>query len=136
MKAREFMEQVRKAEKELLIIGAKRRHYADLMLSIGANTSSAVISKPTGASKTEMAAIGLVEMDALLAEKEKEYASLVRKAEELIGKLDQENFRNILNYKYLCNMSWKSIRDQMGYKDEKSAYRCNGYALRELQKVM
>ena len=75
MKAREFMEQVRKAEKELLIIGAKRRHYADLMLSIGANTSSAVISKPTGASKTEMAAIGLVEMDALLAEKEKEYST-------------------------------------------------------------
>lgn len=136
MQAKEFMCSVQRAEKELLAISAKRRHYEDLMLSIGANTGKAVISKPTGASKTEMAAIGIWEMTKLLDEKEKEYCALVKKAEELIAKIKQDKFRDVLTYRYLCNHSWKTIRDEMDYKDEKSVYRCHGYALKELQKVM
>lgn len=136
MTAKEFMVQVQKAEKELLVISAKKRHYLDLMQSIGAKISGTVVQTSNGASKTETAAIGLYEMTKLLEEKEKEYVELIKKAEELIAKLKQEKFRDILTYKYLCNWSWKSIRDQLDYKDEKSVYRCHGYALRELQKLM
>ena len=136
MKAKEFMEQVRKAEKELLVISAKRRHYMDLMMSIGVNTSGNVNAKPSGASKTETAAIGLVEMENQLSEKEKEYTAMVKKAEGLIAKISHEKFRQVLTFKYLCDWSWRSIRDELGYKDEKSVYRCHGYALKELQKVM
>ena len=136
MQAREFMEQVQKAEKELHIIGAKRRQYEDLMMAIGMKVKTVVISKSGNTSKTETAAIGLLEMTEQLADKEREYTALVKRAEELIGKLKQDNFQKVLTYKYLCNMSWKSIRDEMGYKDEKSVYRCHGYALRELQKIM
>lgn len=136
MTAKEYMQQVRKAEVELKAISAKKRHYLDLMQSIGAKMSSTVVQTSGNSSKTETAAIGLYEMTKLLDEKEKEYVQTVKKAEETIAKIKQENFRQILTLRYICGWSWKSIRDEMGYKDEKSTYRCHGYALRELQKVM
>ena len=136
MQAKDFMLSVRTAEKELKRISAKKRHYADLAMSIGAKIRVVVVDKTDNGSKTETAAIGLAEMQELLDKLEKEYVSLVKKAEDLIAKLPQEKFRDILTYKYLCDWSWKSIRDQLGYKDEKSVYRCHGYALKELQKVM
>ena len=138
MQAKEFMAQVQRAEKELVSISAKRRHYLDLMMSIGvkAITSDKVSTQPSGSSKTETAAIGLIEMESQLAEKEREYTALVKKAEALIAKLSQEKFRQVLTFRYLCDWSWRSIRDELGYKDEKSVYRCHGFALKELQKVM
>ena len=136
MQAKEFLIQVQRAERELLVISAKKRHYADLAQSIGAKISGMVVQTSGNSSKTETAAIGLYEMTKLLDEKEKEYAELVKKAEETIAKVKQEKFRLILTYKYLCNWSWASIRDELGYKDKKSVFRCHGYALRELQKVM
>ena len=136
MTAKEFMERVRKAESELLAISAKKRHYLDLIQAIGAKMSSTVVQGSNTSSKTETAALGLYEMTKLLEEKEKEYVEIVKKAEEALAKIKQEKFRDILTYRYLCRWSWKSIRDQMGYKDEKSVYRCHGYALKELQKVM
>lgn len=136
MTAKEFLSKVQRAERELKLINAKKQHYNDLICSIGANMGKAVIIKPTGASKTETAAVGLVFLNERLLEKEKEYTALVVKAEELIGKIKQDKFREILTRRYLCGESWKTIRDVMDYKDEKSVYRCHGYALRELQKIM
>lgn len=138
MTAKEFLAQVQRAEKELIAISAKRRHYLDLMMNIGvkAITSDKVSTTPSGASKTETAAIGLVEMEGQLAEKEREYTALIKKAEGLIGKLSQEKFRQVLTFRYLCDWSWRSIRDELGYKDEKSVFRCHGYALKELQRMM
>lgn len=136
MTAREFLLSVRKAEHELILIRDRRRHYEDLIVSIGANMGKAVIDKPSGGSKTETAALGLVWLAEQLATKEKEYVALIKKAEGLIEKLPQEKFRDILTRRYLNGESWKTIRDKMDYKDEKSVYRCHGYALREFQKVM
>lgn len=136
MKAKDFMLQVQEAEEELKLVAAKRRHFQDVMLSIGAKMSSTAVHASNNASKTETAAIGLWETTKLLEEKEQEYVAMIKKAEELIAKLKQKKFRQVLTYRYMCNWSWKSIRDQMDYKDEKSVYRCHGYALKELQKLM
>jgi hypothetical protein len=130
------MLQVQEAEEELKLVAAKRRHFQDVMLSIGAKMSSTAVHASNNASKTEIAAIGLWETTKLLEEKEHEYVAMIKKAEELIAKLKQKKFRQVLTYRYLCNWSWKSIRDQMDYKDEKSVYRCHGYALKELQKLL
>lgn len=136
MKAREFLLSVLRAERELKLISDRRRHYEDLIVAIGANTGKAVIGKPSGASKVETAAIGLVWLTEQLAVKEKEYVALVQRAEKLIGSLKQDKFREVLTKRYLADKSWKIIRDEMDYKDEKSVFACHRYALRELQKLM
>ena len=109
----------------------------DLIEAIGSNMAKAVVVKTSGnSSKTETAAIGLIEFTDKLAEKEKEYVAMIQKAEKLIDNIKQDKFREVLKRRYLAGESWKTIRDEMGYKDEKSVFRCHGYALRELQKVM
>ena len=136
MTAKEFLLSVQRAERELKLIADKRRHYEDLINSIGSHMSMAVVQRSGNSSKTEAAAVGLVDFTASLVKKEQEYVALIKKAEALIDKLEQEKFKAVLTKRYLCSKSWKTIRDEMDYKDEKSVFRCHGYALRELQKVM
>ena len=137
MTARDFLLSVQRAERELLLISDRRQHYEDLILAIGANMGKPYTGKPSGVSaKTETAAIGLVYLADQLRKQEEEYTALICKAEKLIGKLKQDKFREILTRRYLNNESWKTIRDKMEYKDEKSVYRCHGYALKEMQKIM
>ena len=134
MTAKEYMEQVRRAEEELVLIARKRSHYIDLMLSMGVK-SGPVVKSSGGTSRTEAAGIGLVDLMADAEDKIKEYTTLVQEAEKLIAQIPQERFRQILTYKYLCGLPPKEIQKEMEFKDEKSVYRCNGYALQELQKV-
>ena len=136
MQAKDFLLSVRKAETELISVAAQREHYEDMMQAIGAKINTVVVSRSMNTSKTEVAAIGLAELVELLRAKEMEYTGLIQKANELIGKMNQEKFRQVLTLRYLARKSWKTIRDMMDYKDEKSVYRCHGYALKELQKFM
>lgn len=134
MRAKEFMQGVEKAEKQLLALSAHKRHLQELATSLSVNLTG-MPGKKGPSSKVENA-VTIVDLTRELEQKEKEYTALVVKAKKLIEKIPQENFQKVLTLRYLCGWSWKSIRDEMGYKDEKSVYRCHGYALRELQKVM
>ena len=136
MTAKAFLLSVQRAERELHLIVDRRRHYEDLIVAIGANTGKAVIGKPSGVSKVETAAVGLVWLAEQLKKKEEEYVKTIKKAEELIAKIPQPKFREVLTRKYLVGESWKTIRDKMDYQDEKSVYRCHGYAMKELQKLL
>ena len=135
MKAKEFMESVRKAEIELISLSSKKQHFMELATAIGVNLTG-MPGGQGGGSRVETGAIGLVDLIEQCAVKEREYVALVKKAEALIAKIPQEKFRRVLTLKYICCNSPKTIQDKMGYDDEKSANRCNGYALKELQKFM
>lgn len=135
MTAKEFMAQVRRAEVELKLIHERKRHYQELATSIGVKLTGMPSAKQ-GGSSVESGAIGLVDLAVELDKKEKEYVAIVMKAEELIAKVPQDKFRMILVLKYICGHSWKLLRDEMDYADEKSVYACHRYALRALQGVM
>lgn len=102
MKAKDYMLRVQKAENELLRIRAKKQHYADLAMSIGAKVRTVVVASVDNGSKTETAAIGLAEMQEQLERKEKEYVALVKEAEALIEGLTQERFKDVLTLRYIC----------------------------------
>lgn len=135
MQAKIFMMRVRQAEHELKLINQKRRHFVELAGSIGVS-ASAVPSKPTGASRVEAAAVSIVDLTTELDVKAAEYTKLIRKAETLIEKIPQERYRQVLTLRYLTGWSWRSISDEMDYRDPKSVYRVHGWALRELQKLL
>ena len=135
MKAKEFMESVYRAELDLIALSAKKQHFMDLATAIGVKLTG-MPGGQGGGSRVETGAIGLIDLIGECTDKEREYVSLVRKAEELIAKIPQENFRQVLTLRYIARNSWKTVRDKMGYKDEKSVFSCNRYALRELQKLL
>lgn len=136
MQAKEFMQQVQRAETELRFIAEQRQHFADLAASVGGGIAKATLDKPSGGSRVETAAIGLADLLTALDVKQREYAAIVRKAQELIAKLPQQNHRVILTMRYIMNCSWQHIGEFLHYKDPKSVYRVHGWALQELQKLL
>lgn len=135
MQAKAFMEQVRRAEAELQMIAARRQHYLELATSIS-GTGSAIGGRPSGASRVEAGAVGMVDLLAQLNASERGYVRIVRTAETLIARIPQENFRRVLTLHYLAGHDMQTVNREMGYTDKKSALRCRRYALRELQKVL
>ena len=135
MKAREFFRQVQIAEKELKILNAKLQHYEDIGLSIG-GSSGVIGNKSRGSSRVELAAIGAVDVFRALRDQQQEYMAIIARAEHVIRNIRQEKYRQILNYRYMCGWSFRSISDELKYNDPNSVYRAHGWALREAQMII
>jgi len=133
--AKDFFRQVHLAEKELKVLNAKLQHYEDIGLSMG-GTSGVIGNKQRGSSRVEMAAIGAVDVFRDLIDQQKEYTAIIARAEQVIRNISQDRYRQILNYRYICGWSFKSISDELRYNNPNSIYRAHGYALTEAQKIM
>ena len=133
--AKQFFQQVRRAETELKVLNAKLQHYEDIGFSIS-GSSGVIGNKNRGSSRVELAAIGAVDVFRQLHEQQKEYMAVIARAEQVIRAIRQEKYRQILNYRYLCGWSFKSISDELAYNDPNSVYRAHGWALHEAQMIL
>lgn len=126
---------VRSSEREIRLLEAKKRHYEDMGFSISPKLTGMPGSGQRGASKVEAAAVGMVDILSSLQEQIEKYARIIREAENLIARIPQPKYRQLLTLRYLVGLSWPSISDEMGYRDRNSVYRAHGYALIEARKV-
>jgi len=137
MRAKEFFRQVAHAERELMLIRAQIAHFSDLGTSIsGGSMDSPVVTHSRTGSRVESAAMGIYDATKELEEKAKEYLTTVQKARTVIAAIQQEKYRQILTLRYLAGWSYKSISDELRYKDDKSVYRAHGWALVEAQRIL
>lgn len=111
------------------LLGAKKRHFEDMGFSISPKLTGMPGSGQRGQSRVELAAVGMVDVLSQLQQQIDEYAKIISEAENLISRIPQEKYRQLLTLRYLAGMSWPSISDEMGYKDRNSVYRAHGYAL-------
>ena len=135
MKAKDFFRQVRFAESELKVLNAKLQHFEDLGMSIGSR-SEVIGSKSRGTSRVELAACGAVDTSLDLERQKRDYLAIIARAEHVIRQIRQEKYRQILEYRYICNKSFKWISDELDYTDPNSIYRAHGWALKEAQKIL
>lgn len=135
MRAKEFMEQVRRAEEELQLIADQRQHYLWLGGALGANFGG-MPGAHDNHSRVEVAAVGMADLAAELDKKAATYAETVRKAQALVDQIQVPNFRKVLVYHYFLGKPMKEITGIMGYQDERSVYHVRSYALQELQKLL
>ena len=135
MTAKEFFPLVRKAESELKVLNAKLEHYEELGFSMGGIAGGSG-NRNRSASRVEMAAVGAVDTLRDLYDQRREYLAIIGRAERIIGKVQQDKFRKLLNYLYILGKSMRWISDELGYKDPNSVYRCKGAALSAAQRVM
>lgn len=117
------------------VLAAKKRHYEDMGFSITPQLTGMPGSGQRGISRVELAAVGMVDVLADLQAQIEKHAKIIHEAENLIARIPQEKYRQLLTLRYLAGMSWPSISDEMGYKDKNSVYRAHGYALIEAGKV-
>ena len=137
MKARDYFRQIRSLERELKLLRARIRHYNDIGLSItGGSMDSPVVSHSRGSSRVETAAIGLYEAKSALEHQVEEYVIRIHEAEQIVASVAKERYRQILTLRYLADWTWKSISDELGYRDPKSVYKAHGYALAAAQEIL
>lgn len=137
MKAKDYFRQIRSIERELKLLRARIRHYNDIGLSItGGTMDSPVVSHSRGSSKVETAAIGLYEAKFALEHQVEEYVIRIHEAEQIVASVAKERYRQILTLRYLADWTWKSISDELGYRDPKSVYKAHGYALAAAQEIL
>ena len=98
--------------------------------------TDAPVSHSMGASRVETAAVGTIDYLDTLNAKMRAYTVIVSHCQELIEKIPQENYRRLLDMRYLSGMSFRSISDELRYTDRNSVYRAHGYALLEFGKVL
>jgi len=135
MTAKEFFRQVQRAEKEIKVLNTKLSHYQDLGFSVG-GAAGVIGNKQKGSSRVEMAAIGAVDVLRDLENERAAFMAILARAEQVIRAVPQEKYRRILNYRYLCGWSFRSISDELAYNDPNSVYRAHGWALNEAQKII
>ena len=107
-KAKEFFKQVRIAEREIKVLNAKLAHYEDLGFSMG-GAAGVIGNKQRGSSRVEMAAIGAVDVLRDLIEQQKQYMAIIARAEQIIRQIPQEKYRQVLNLRYICGLSFRSV---------------------------
>lgn len=135
MTAKEYFTKVSESERAMRVLRQKLAHFEDLGLTITSNTS-AVGGRQAGASRVEKAAIGMVDTVADLKEQINAYKKLITEAQQIIDRIPQERYRRILTLKYLCDMSFKAVSDELRYTDPRSIYRAHGWALAEAQHIL
>lgn len=135
IKAKDFFQQVRDAESRLKMLTTKRRHYEELGFPSGSIVAGTG-NRQKGTSRVELAACGAADVLTDIDDQERAYIAIIAHAEDIIGKVPQEKYRQLLTYHYLCAKSLKWVSDELGYNDPNSVYRAHGWALMEAQKIL
>lgn len=135
MRAKDFFLAVRSAEHRLKILRARKLKYREMASSIG-GMSETNIRSTGNRSRTENAALRLVEIEDELDESANQYVALIDKAELVLNQMHNQRYRDVLTYRYICCMSWRTTADEMDYQDVRSAYRVHGWALAAAQRIL
>ena len=134
--AKEYLQQVAYAEREIQTIRAQIDHFRDLGLRITSSMSNTHISASKGSSRVESSAVGIVDGLGALNANLIAYEAKYDYAKKLIEMIPQERYRRLITLHYLCGWKLPKVGEALGYEDRNSVYRAHGWALVEMQKVM
>lgn len=134
MRAKDFFLAVRDAEHQIKVLRTKRRKYQELASSI-TGMSETNIRSTGNRSRTENAALLLIEVEEQMGDAGEEYVELIQKAEWVLSQIKVQRYVDVLTYRYILGMSWRSVADEMGYRGAKSVYEVHGWALAAAQKI-
>jgi hypothetical protein len=135
MRAKDFFLAVRDAEHKIKVLRAKERKYREIASSI-TGMSETNIRTTGNRSRTESAAVRLVDVEDEIADAGEQYVALIEKAEQVLGQIKTQRYNDVLTYRYILGLSWRSVADEMRYHDAKSVYRVHGWALAEAQRIL
>lgn len=135
MTSKELFNRVFAAQQEIKLLERRRRKYIEMACS-AAGMSETSVRSSGNKSRTEQAAMKLVELADRMGNTAAEYYKLVEDAEGLIARLDRPRHRQVLTLRYIECKGWREITRIMRYEDEKSVFRVHGWALRAAQKLL
>ena len=114
---------------------AKLRHFEELGLTSGC-TGTAIGKRKATTSRVELAAVGMADAMTALQGEISKYMAIIADAEQVIAQIRSDKFRQILELRYICGWSLRSISDHLKYGNPESIYQAHGYALRDAQYIL
>ena len=133
--AADFFDQVLLARAELQILDNRLDACRDMMYK----SSMPVSGLPRGsegASRVELVSIAMVDAETAVRGHRERLRAIVDYARNVIGKIPQERYRELLTFRYVFGMDWQQVTKRMGYRDRNSVYRAHRWALDEAQTVL
>lgn len=135
MKAKELFEAVRNGKKGLQNLHDRMEFYREMATST-TGLSEIYIRSSENHSKTERAALALIELSDKLGAELENYAELVRRADRVLEALDDPSYKEILTLRYLKGLSWFAIQQRTGAAEVDVLYKRNGRALLAADKIL
>lgn len=136
MKAKDYFNRARNAERDLKRLEALRDHYVDLGSRITANWGATPPGSSSNRSRTETAALGIVEAEEAFLGELEAYRKIVYEAERVISRIQQSKFRQILTLHYLVGLTLAETGERLKYEGKNSIYKAHGWALMKAQEVL
>ena len=136
MKAKQFFLRARAAERDIQRLERMIEHYESVGTSISSKWGGIGGGKGNISSKVETAVLGLLESEKSILDEWTQYRRIVAEAENVISRVPQERFRQILTLHYLSGMALADVARTMGYQHVENLYRAHGWALSAAQQVL
>ncbi len=132
MTVRDYFEQVREIERQIKIKQEQIIHLKEIATRATSVIEAVRIGGTANRSKMADAVDSMVDLE---RELERDIIRLKRLYEEVSGvivKVENENCRELLTRRYLCNENWEVIAEKMNF-DPRSVYRIHKKALAEAE---
>ena len=136
MKAKAYFMRANAAERDLKRLEALRDHYESVGKAITSQWGSTGSGGRNNSSRVEVAAVGIADSELDFMAELARYRAIVNEAENVINRIQQARFRQILTLHYLAGLALADVADRLGYQDKNSVYRAHGWALLEAQKII
>jgi DNA-directed RNA polymerase specialized sigma24 family protein len=136
VKAKDFFRRARSAEQDIKRLERVIDHYSSVGAAISSKWGGVGGGKGNNSSRVETAAVGLFDAEKSILDELKRYRAIVAEAENVISRISQERFRELLTLHYLAGMSFAEVQKAMNYNQLRSVYRVNGFALAAAQVII
>ena len=136
MTAKQFFQRARSAEQDIRRLERMIDHYTAVGASISSKWGGVGAGKGNISSKVETGVIGAIMAERSIYEELTRYRQIVAETENVISRIPQDRFREILTLHYLAGMSLADVARSMGYQHTQNLYRAHGWALSAAQKII
>ena len=136
MTAKEWFGRVLEAQEELDALKMQQDKLTSLCYPGAAEIREVVQDGHLPSSKAEKYVELREELEAKYMSRSVEWMQLLRDADRVISMIPKARHREVLQYRYLCGLTWEGVRIAMKYSDVRSAHKVHGWALRDAEKIM
>lgn len=131
MTAKEYLSQLRRKNAKINSLIARQRRYRDLANRRTAAYRDGPSGGQAASSMVEDNVCKIVDLEREINRRIDEYVDLTREIEGRIQSLEDERYRDVLQFRYINEWSWPRIAEEMHYCLD-WVWRLHGRALQEI----
>lgn len=135
MTAKEYLLQARYLDNRIASKREQIQNLNDLATKCTSTWSDMPRSQPNGRSRMADCVVQIIDLENEISADMLELINLKKEITETINKVDNIEYKTLLEKRYLCFITWEQISDDMGIS-LRNIYRIHGQALKEIAKFI